>query len=142
MTEETNFGTESVELSQWSNYSILSNNITFLKDNSLNLNLTLTWVGKNLQALTTVEDRLVSELSVSKRILKNKGLISLSIEDIFNYQDFKSSIRYLNQSYRRFDDIDNRFVRLGFRYRFGNTKLNTNERTTDEEQRTRLKDLE
>jgi hypothetical protein len=32
-------------------------------------------------------------------------------------------------------------VRLGFRYKFGNTKLSTNERTTDAEERERLKDL-
>ncbi len=141
LSEETNFGTENVALDQWSNYSILSNDFTFLEDNSLNLNLTLTWVGKNLQALNIVEDRLVSELSVSKKVLKNKGLVSLSIQDIFNYQDYEQSLSYLNQSYRAFNDIDNRFVRLGFRYRFGNTKLNTNERSTDEEQRSRIKDL-
>jgi len=142
ITEDTDFGIDSIELSQWANYSILSNNITFLEDNSLNMNLTLTWVGESLQGLMIVEDRLFSELSISKRILKGKGLVSLAVEDMFNYQDFGANIRYLNQSNRRFVDVDNRFVRLGFRYRFGNTKLSTNERTTDEEQRTRLKDID
>ena len=139
--ERTNFGREFIELDQWSNYSILSNDFTFLKDNSLNVNLTLTWVGKNLQALTIVEDRLVSELSISKKILKDKGIVSLSVQDIFNYQDYEQSVRYLNQNSRIFNNIDNRFVRVGFRYKFGNTKLNTNERSTDEEQRSRIKDL-
>ena len=142
ITEETNFGLDNVELSRWANYSILSNNITFLEDNSLNLNLTLTWVGKSLQGFMTVEDRLFSELSITKSIFKKKGVLSLSIEDIFNYQDEDISVRYLNQSYRRFSDIDNRFIRIGFSYKFGNTKLNTNERTTDEEQRSRLNDLD
>ena len=142
ITEETDFGLDNVELSRWANYSILSNNITFLEDNSLNLNLTLTWVGKGLQGFMTVEDRLFSELSITKSIFKKKGVLSLSIEDIFNYQDEDISVRYLNQSNRRFSDIDNRFIRIGFSYKFGNTKLNTNERTTDEEQRSRLDDLD
>lgn len=142
ITEETNFGEGFVTQSQWSNYSVFANNISFLEDNSLNVNLTLIWAGKNLQGLQTVEDRLVSDFSISKSIFNKKGTISLSIEDIFNEQDFLTSVNYLNQSNRRFSNIDNRFVRLGFRYKFGNTKLNTNERTTDVDERSRLKDLE
>ena len=69
-------------------------------------------------------------------------MISLSIEDLFNYQDEKRSVRYLNQSSRQNIDVDNRFVKLGFRYKFGNTGLSTNERTTDAEERDRIKDLQ
>ncbi|WP_299519792.1 TonB-dependent receptor [Winogradskyella sp.] len=141
ISEEANFGESFVELNQWANYSELSNNLFLLKDRSLNINLTLTWVGKNLQQFQIVEDRLVSELSISKSIFNKKAIISLVVEDIFNFQDYESSINYLNQSSARFDDVDNRFVRIGFRYNFGNTKLNTNERTTDVEERERLKDL-
>ncbi len=141
ISEEANFGEGFVELDQWSNYSILQNSWTLLKDQSLNVNLTLTWVGKNLQQFEIMEDRLVSELSISKSIFNKKGVISLAVDDIFNFQDYESSIGYLNQSSRRFDDIDNRIIRIGFRYNFGNTKLNTNERTTDAEERERLKDL-
>jgi len=141
ITEETDFGEGFVKLSQWSNYSILQNSLSFLEDNSLNANLTFTWVGKNLQQLQTVENRLVSELSVSKRILNDKGVLSLSVEDIFNLQDYETSTRYLNQSSSSFVDSDNRYIKLGFRYKFGNTKLKTNERTTSAEERQRLKDL-
>ena len=120
----------------------LQNTLSLLEDNSLNLSLTLTWVGKNVQQLSTVEDRLFSEFSLTKSVLKNKGVISLSVEDIFNYQDAESSTNYFNQSNRQFVDIDNRFVKLGFRYKFGNTKLSTNERATDAEERDRIKDLQ
>ncbi|WP_339756816.1 TonB-dependent receptor [uncultured Winogradskyella sp.] len=141
ISEEANFGEGFVELNQWSNYSILANNLSLLNDRSLNLNLSFTWVGKNLQQFQTVEDRLVSEFSLSKSILNGKGVISLSIEDMFNDQDYKTSLNYLNQSSSSFVDVDNRFIKLGFRYNFGNTKLNTNQRTTDAEERERLKDL-
>ncbi|MFK7832185.1 MAG: TonB-dependent receptor [Winogradskyella sp.] len=141
ITEEANFGDGFVELSQWSNYSVLQNSLAFLEDQSLNINLTLTWVGKNVQQLQTVEDRLFSEFSVTKTILNKKGVISLSVEDLFNYQDSDSSLRYRDQSSASFVDSDNRFIKLGFRYRFGNTKLSTNERATAAEERERLKDL-
>jgi hypothetical protein len=140
--EEVNFGNDFVELNQWSNYSVLQNNVSFLEDKSLNVNLTLTWVGKNIQQLQTVENRLFSELSITKSILNKRGVISLAIDDIFNFQDTDSSLRYLNQSSSSFVDSDNRFVKIGFRYKFGNTRLNTNERTTSEESRDRLKDLD
>ncbi|WP_282042123.1 TonB-dependent receptor domain-containing protein [Winogradskyella flava] len=141
ITEESDFGEGFVELKQWSNYSVLQNSLSLLEDKSLNINLTLYWLGKNLQQFQTVENRLASELSVSKSILDNRGVISLAIDDIFNLQDYDSSIRYLNQSSRNFTDSDNRFIKVGFRYNFGNTKLNTNERTTSAEERKRLKDL-
>jgi outer membrane receptor protein involved in Fe transport len=140
-TEETNFGEGFVELSRWSNYSVLQNSFSLLEDRSLKVNFTLTWVGKNLQQLQTVEDRLVSEFSISKSIFNKKGIIFLSVEDLFNFQDQATSLRYLNQSSSSFVDIDNRFVKLGFRYNFGNTKLNSNERTADAEERNRIKDL-
>ncbi|WP_299115720.1 TonB-dependent receptor domain-containing protein [uncultured Winogradskyella sp.] len=142
ITEENGFGTDKIELDQWSNYSVLANNLSLLEDNSLNVNFTLTWVGKNLQGLQVVEDRLVSELSVTKSIFKKQGTLSLSIEDMFNEQDYRISTRYSNQSSRQFTNWDNRFVRLGFRYKFGNTKLNTNERATNAEERDRIKDLQ
>ncbi|WP_241974232.1 TonB-dependent receptor domain-containing protein [Winogradskyella wandonensis] len=142
ISEETDFGNDIVDLSQWSNYSYLSNDLTLLEDNSLNLNLTFTYVGKNLIALNIIEDQFFSELSVSKNIFKNKGTLSLGVSDFFNLQDQKFATRYLNQSGRREIDLDNRFVKLGFRYKFGNTKLNTNERTTDAEERERIKDLD
>ncbi|MDP5081130.1 MAG: TonB-dependent receptor [Winogradskyella sp.] len=140
-TEQANFGEGFVELNQWSNYSVLQNSLSLLEDRSLNLNLTLTWVGQNLLQLQTVEDRLFSEFSVTKAIFNKKGVLSLTVQDIFNFQDEDTSLRYLNQSSSRFVDIDNRFIKLGFSYKFGNTKLNTNERTTDAEERNRLKDL-
>jgi len=141
ISEEANFGEGFVEQDQWSNYSVLYNSLSFLKDQSLNVDLTFTWVGKNLQQFQTVEDRLVTELSISKSIFKNKGIISLAVEDFFNLQDYETSLGYSNQSSSSFVDWDNRSIKLGFRYKFGNTKLSTNERAVSAEERERIKDL-
>lgn len=141
INEEVNFGEDFVELNQWSQLFIVSPGFSLLKDNSLKINATFWWFGRNLQGLQVAEDRLVSTIGVSKSLLNNKAVLSLGIDDPFNMQDYKTTIDYLNQSSIRLDDIDNRFIRLGFSYKFGNTKLNTNERSTSEEERERLKDL-
>ncbi|WP_111683240.1 TonB-dependent receptor domain-containing protein [Winogradskyella tangerina] len=141
ISEETDFGEGFVSQNIWSNYSELTGGVSLLKDGSLNINLSLVWLGKNLQQFQTIENRLFSELSISKSVFNKRGVISIGIEDLFNLQDYEATINYLNQSNNRFNDIDNRFVRIGFRYNFGNTKLNTNERETDVEERDRLKDL-
>jgi outer membrane receptor protein involved in Fe transport len=136
--EETDFGSGFVTQSQWSNYSEFYNSLSLLEDNSLNLSLSLTWSGKNLQGFQTVEDRLISEFVVSKTILKNKGTISLSVSDLFNMHNYESNTQYQNQFNRQFIDVDDRYVRLGFRYKFGNTRLESNEREISTEERDRL----
>ncbi|WP_299223472.1 outer membrane beta-barrel family protein [uncultured Psychroserpens sp.] len=136
--EETDFGQGRVIQDQWANYSVLQNDFTFLEDNSLNVNLTFTWVGKNLQGFQIVENRLFSELAISKTILNKNGVLSLSVSDLFNTHDFDYGTQYQNQFSFGQTDIDDRYVRLGFRYKFGNTKLQTNERKIDTEERSRL----
>ena len=96
---------------------------------------------KNLQHFTQVKGQLFSALSISKSILKKKGTLSLSVEDLFNRQYTYTKTEYLDQNNTGFVNSDNRFIKLGFSYKFGNTKLSTNEHTTDAEERDRLKDL-
>lgn len=141
ITEETLINDDFVKLDQWANYSILSNNVSLLKDNSLNINLDLTWVGQSLQGFQFVEDRLFSSLAISKSILKKKATISLAVEDLFNFQDEVYGTRYLNQFNSNNVDLDNRYIRLGFRYKFGNTKLETNQKSLTKEERDRLNPL-
>ena len=136
--EETDFGNGFVNQSQWSNYTNLTNSISFLKDQSLNVYFDVIWLGKNLQGFQLIDDRLYSQLAISKTILNKKGIISLSVSDLFNMHDFNSGTQYQNQFNTQFIDVDDRYVRLGFRYKFGNTKLETNERTSDLEERDRL----
>lgn len=138
--DETYFEGTIINQSLWSNYSILQNDFTFLEDRSLNINLSVYYVGKNLQGFRIVEDRWVSSLSVSKSIMAKKVIISLTAEDLFNEQDYNDSTKYLNQSSSIFTNIDNRFIKLGLRYNFGNTNLKSNPQTKDIKERDRLKE--
>lgn len=138
--DKTNFEGTIINQNLWSNYSILQNDFTFLEDRSLNINLSVYYVGKNLQGFRIVEDRWVSSLSVSKSIISKKVIISLTAEDVFNAQDYNDSTRYLNQSSSIHTNLDNRFIKLGLRYNFGNTNLSANSQTKNLKERERLKE--
>ncbi|MGM5469109.1 TonB-dependent receptor domain-containing protein [Flavobacteriaceae bacterium LMO-SS05] len=138
--DQTVFDANVVNQNQWSNYSVLQNSFTFLKDRSLNANVTVYYVGKNLQGFRIVEDRWVSSFSISKSIMGKKAVISLVAEDLFNSQDYNDSTRYLNQFSSIRTSLDSRLIKLGFRYNFGNTNLKTNSQTKDIKERERLKE--
>lgn len=127
-----------VSRSQWSNYTQTNHNFTLLKDRSLSANLNVVYAGKNTQSFTQSEALLFSELSVSKSILKKKGTLSLAVSDLFNAQDFNTKIRYLNQNNTSYVDLDTRYIKLGFRYKFGNTNLETNQRLKSQQETERL----
>lgn len=124
--------------SRWSNYSILMSEWAFLKDKSLSVNLSMTFVGKSYQGYQLVEDVLVSNLSITKSIWKNRGVLSLTLSDIFNEQDVLVISDFANQNSSSFSNLDSRYIRLGFRYKFGNTRLNTNEKELEKEELDRL----
>ncbi|MGV6831809.1 MAG: TonB-dependent receptor domain-containing protein [bacterium] len=139
-TQDTGtFGGTTVDQDIWANYSELSSNLSLLKDNSFNITLALVYSSRNLQGFQLVErDQYYSDIAITKTILKGKGVISLSASDLLNLQDFDVRTRFLDQNSRLFTDLDNRYVRLGFRYKFGNTNLTTNQRSLEKEERDRL----
>ena len=128
----------SVQRDKWANFSNLANNYSFLKDNSLTATLSIYYIGKNVQALQTVGTRWDTYFSIEKTLFKRKGTISLSLSDLFNRQDFFVSTNFLDQHSTEFIDQDSRYIKLGFSYKFGNTKLSTNQRTTSKEEIDRL----
>lgn len=138
--DQTVFDTSTVNQNQWSNYSELQNDFTFLEDRSLNINLTVDYVGKHLYGFRTIDDLWFSTLSMSKSILKKQAVISLSIGDLFNAQYYNYFTRYLNQFNAIHTRLDDRFIKLGFRYNFGNTNLKTNSQTKTLEDQKRLEE--
>ncbi len=137
--ENTEVKNQTVELYQWSNYSMLSGNMSFLKDNSLSTYFTFIYSSKNLQGLQFSKQQFLSELSISKTILNKRATISLMASDIFNTADFKTSSSYLNQSSSQFINLDNRYIKLGFSYKFGNTTLKKIEIDNSHQERERIK---
>ena len=138
--DQNDFGGDQVKKNKWSNYSVLQNDFTLLKDRSLNVNLTMYWVGENLQGFRVLENRLISSLSISKSLWNKKASLSLMFEDLFNTHDYDYKTRFLNQSSKSHANFDNRYIKIGFRYKFGNTLLDTNERSKELKETNRLKD--
>ncbi|WP_418508780.1 TonB-dependent receptor domain-containing protein [Corallibacter sp.] len=140
--DQTQFGQELVTLDEWSNYSVLNNTFSFLKDKSLSVNAAITYLSSYLYGFSVVEDRFLSDLSVTKSVFNSRGVLSLSISDALNKADFKTSTQYDNQYSHYNTDQDTRYIKLGFRYKFGNIKLQTNERHKSIQEVDRIKDLD
>jgi outer membrane receptor protein involved in Fe transport len=136
--DEGVFDNTAVTRSQWANFSQTSQNVTFLKDRSLTANLSITYATRNTQAFTLSDELLFSEISMSKSIFNKKGTLSLAVSDLFNTQDFNTVTKYLNQNSSNHINFDTRYIKLGFRYKFGNTKLQTNQRTKEQQETDRL----
>lgn len=122
----------------WSNYTEFINDFTFLKDRSLKANFSLIYNSKNLYGFSEIDHQVISYLSISKTILKNKATVSLSISDLFNMEDVGIKSRYLNQDSTTFFDQDTRTIKIGFRYKFGNTNLVSNQRIKSHQETERL----
>lgn len=127
-----------LKMNMWSNYSEINNSFSFLKDNSLSANFSLIYIGENQQGFQIVDTRLASELTIKKSILNKRAALTLSAADLFNKQDYTVTTKYLRQDNSRFLNQDNRYVKLGFNYKFGNSGLETNQRTKDKDERDRL----
>ena len=140
--DETNFNGNSVTIDKWSNYTVFSNDFSLLKDKSLTANFTFAYTSGSLQGLRETSSAIVTNLSLKKNVFKKKGTVSLYISDLLNEQDFSVSTKYLNQDNTTFSNLDNRYIKLGFSYKFGNTNLETNERTKERNERDRLEKKE
>lgn len=138
LKDEASINGTLLEKDTWSNYSMLSNSLTFLKDDSLSANFSLVYVSESQQGFQTIESLLFSDLAIKKTILNKRGSVTLTFSDLFNMQDYAVTSRYLNQDNSRFLNQDNRYVKLGFSYKFGNSGLTTNQRSTEVQERDRL----
>lgn len=126
--------------SKWSLYTTLDNNFTFLKDKSLSANLSILYISSNIQGLSEISDRNFVNLSFRKTLWNKKATISLTLSDILNGQEFTKQTQFVNQNSNYFSNYDTQTIRLGFRYNFGNTKLQTNQRTKSSAEQERLKE--
>ncbi|TWO33037.1 TonB-dependent receptor [Seonamhaeicola sediminis] len=125
---------------RWAVFIQIANYFTFLKDRSLLLNISMIYTSRDSQGASVVSDRSGVDLSIRKNLIKNKASLSIGITDIFNGLNYNKSTKYLNQDILRETTLENRMLTFGFNYKFGNTKLQNNNKTIDLEERDRLND--
>ena len=127
----------------FANYSVLGNYFTLSNDGTFTGDLTAYLLTNNISGSYNW-DRPQGSLSfgLRKTFFNDRLVTTASVEDIFNTLNLPLSSRYLNQDNGFYAKTENRFVRFGLKYNFGNFKLSDNERSTDAEERDRIKKKE
>tara|TARA_R110002020_G_scaffold259768_2_gene473716 strand:- start:55218 stop:57650 length:2433 start_codon:yes stop_codon:yes gene_type:complete len=127
----------------YANYSVLGNYFTLSNDGTFSGDITGYFLSNNVSGSYTW-DRPQASISfgLRKTFFSDRLVTTASVEDILNTLNLPLSSQYLNQDNGFFAKSENRFVRFGIKYNFGNFKLSDNERSTDAEERDRIKKKE
>lgn len=126
------------QIDQWSLYGNIVNYFSFLKDESLTLDVSYLYISPIIDGPKKVSSRHGLDLHLKKTFWNNKASLNMGVSDVFNTQNFSSTTQYLNQDVVLNSRMENRLFTLGFNYNFGNTKLKNNAKTIDLEERERL----
>ncbi len=124
--------------SLWSGYFRLNNSFKLLEDRSLVANLNFTYHAPRVRGNARTESFNKLNLRFRKTLMNNNASISLGLEDIFNQSNRFTSRKYLNQNNSTLFRPESRLFTLGFRYKFGNTRIRGNKKSKRVEERRRL----
>lgn len=127
------------ENDRWSMYSNVINYFSLDKDRTMNAELSVLYISPVIEGSAEVSHRLQVDFSFKKSFNKGKWVLSLSCNDIFNTTDYTVKNNYLNQKNKYYTKFDNQWVRVGLRYNFGNTKLETNQNVSSQAEQERIK---
>lgn len=123
---------------KWSFIGQIINYFSFLKDKSLTADMSYLYIAPIVDGPSVYSSRHGLDMTLKKTLWKEKGSLSIGVTDIFNTQNFTQTNKYLNQDLFLKSRLENRLVTVGFNYKFGNTRLQTNEKAIDLEERDRL----
>ena len=123
---------------KWSFIGQIINYFSFLKDKSLTADVSYLYIAPMVDGPSVYSSRHGLDMTLKKTLWKEKGSLSIGVTDLFNTQNFTQSNKYLNQDLFLKSRLENRLVTIGFNYKFGNTRLKSNEKAIDLEERDRL----
>jgi len=123
---------------KWSAYGQIINYFSFLKDKSLTADVSYLYIAPMVDGPSVYSSRHGLDMTLKKTLWKEKGSLSIGVTDLFNTQNFTQTNKYLNQDLFLKSRFENRLIVVGFNYKFGNTRLQTNEKAIDLEERDRL----
>ncbi|MBC3758965.1 TonB-dependent receptor [Hyunsoonleella sp. SJ7] len=123
---------------QWSLYARMVNYLNFLKDNSLNAEISLDYISKVVYGPTNVSERLGFDINLNKTFWNNRASLSIGVQDIFNTRNFTNTTRYLDQDVFVDSRMENRLFTVGFNYKFGNFRLKESKKDIEVKERDRL----
>ncbi|MDX1426465.1 MAG: outer membrane beta-barrel family protein [Salegentibacter mishustinae] len=116
----------------------LYNSFTLSKDGTFSGNLSFTYVSDYIAGSYNFDPFSTLSLGFRKTLWNNRAELSLNINDIFNDTNTRLTSQYLNQDNSYFAQEEMRYVQVGFKYNFGNFRLEDNQRSIDAAERDRL----
>ncbi|MGV3461283.1 MAG: outer membrane beta-barrel protein [Flavobacterium sp.] len=123
------------KLSRFTYYGSADNRFILTKAKDLTANASYYYVSKSVSGVMEYEPYSGLTLSVRKTFFKGDGELTLIGTDLLKTERYKSTVEYGNQNLYDNSYGDSRSVRIQFRYRFGNQKLEgARERQRTEEQ--------
>ncbi|WP_198513460.1 outer membrane beta-barrel protein [Confluentibacter lentus] len=123
---------------RWSSYVQINNYFSFLKDESLTLDVSYNYISPLAEGARIISERSGFNLNIKKTFWNNRASVNIGVEDMFNTQNYNTTTKYLNQDVLFKSEMENRLLVFGFNYKFGNTGLKTNQRQIDLDELERL----
>lgn len=119
-------------------YGTVYNSLIISKDGSLTGELIFTYVSDWLSGSYYLEPMTTLSFGLRKTLWNNRAELTLNLEDVLDETNTWMRARYLNQDNGFFAEPESRYVRLGFKYNFGNFRLSDNQRAVEAAERERL----
>lgn len=127
-----------VENGLWNTYIRSNSGFSFLNDKSLKADVSILYSSPVILGNSRQEDYFKMGIAFRKTVCNKNGSVSLGIDDIFNEASLFNTRKYLNQNNTSYYRPESRLLVLGFRYKFGNTKIRSNEKSKRVEERGRI----
>lgn len=119
-------------------YASLFNSLSLTQDGTFSGELSLTYISDWLTGSYELDPMTTLSVGLRKTLWNNRAEVSLHLEDILNKTNTWMRSRYNNQDNGFFARPESRYVRLGFKYNFGNFRLSDNQRDLEAAERDRL----
>jgi Outer membrane protein beta-barrel family len=141
--EVTIFDNAPVTLKNWFGYVNYTNSFEISKKKSLRAEVNLWYASPGIQGIYRLKSTNDISLSVRKGFWKNKGQLTLGIQDLFYGNIYRINVDYKNQRNGFTEKNDTRMFTLNFLYRFSknNTTKIRQRRTGAEDEKSRLGNL-
>ncbi|HET7360769.1 MAG TPA: outer membrane beta-barrel family protein, partial [Salinimicrobium sp.] len=119
-------------------YASWYNSLTLSKDGTFSGELSLLYVSDWMAGSYQFEPWTTLSLGLRKTLWNNRAEASIHFEDVLNTTNTRLTSQYLNQNNSYLPQPESRYVRIGFKYNFGNFRLSDNQRAMNEAERERL----
>jgi hypothetical protein len=119
-------------------YASMYSNFNLNTDRTLTADLNVLYISNFITGGYDYKNQFNASISVRKSFWNKRASITVGVDDIFDTNTFPVTTNYYNQDNSYFARAETRLFRLGFRYNFGNARLNDNNRNSSSAESNRL----